>query len=142
MHGNPMTKLLLSRGRFLSVTACLLVLCGCRVDLPKELAHDSSWTIALYQDGAQGPAKTVGEGSPERKYLLAWAAQNVNGWSLALPTYVPDVYVTGPSFALNIRRDLVVFGSGYIQYSKKLAPDDYQRLRAALTDTTSRRPAS
>lgn len=128
----------LTAGLLSAAIACALILSGCKVDLPKELGQDDSWTIEAYQHGSPGTPKTVGKGSLERQRLLVWAGQNVNGWSLAIQSYAPDVYVVGRSFRLNIRPNFVVFGSGYLQYSKEISADDYQRLRAELTGAVTR----
>jgi hypothetical protein len=118
--------------RFLVAMVCSAALCGCKVDLPHKLTLDDTWTITTYQQGRANEPKSVRKGSLEQKRLLAWAGDNVNGWSLAFATFSPDLLVTGPSFRLNVRGSFVVFGSGLLQYSKEISQSDYQRLRDAL----------
>jgi len=118
--------------RFFAVTACLGSLFGCTVDLSKKIEQDDPWTVILFEHGRPGNPIIIRKVSQKRQHLLVWARNNSSGWGFTFATYAPDLNITGTSFRLNVHRDFVVFGSGRLQYSKKISEGDYQRLLAGL----------
>jgi hypothetical protein len=122
-----------ARALLMALICCCSGLAGCTADVAKALGQEPQWTVTAYDGGRVKASRTVGRDSAEGAELLKWANANPDGWSFALQDYVPELLVSSPSFRLNLQATLVVFGTGRLQYSKRLSAEDSRRLRQVLT---------
>jgi hypothetical protein len=116
---------------------CCAALSGCKLDVAKPLEQEAQWTVVAYDHGREQPSRTIRRDSTEGGEIIKWAKANPDGWSLALPNYVPELLVFSPSFRLTLQSNLALFGTGRLQYSKSISDAEYQRLRQILTTESS-----